>query len=204
MDITTEYRTTINWKTGSIGRTRVLTGSRAGWSFVITGGGRDAFTLTATHTNGRQQVLERPTRQQAKDTALELMHPADAMGWRRWYGDDVERNHGVYTTQWGPDLFRVYDDNGQLFFQHMDAVELQTFPAVPVDGIKQARALAAAILRRIYGEDTGMYRSPAVGKYDVPESVADPKARQKLADALTAAGVSFTPVQLSLAASLLS
>lgn len=186
--------TTINWVrgllTGPAGARRgtVHTGSRGSWTFRITTT-NGTFTLTAVHEDGRTVNQEHRSLRAAKDAALNLLHPSEAMRWGAGVGDGMT----LYRAQWDSLIFVVFATVADgLAFQWRDADTDFRSEAVQVSGIREARQLAAAVLRD---------RSPEESPAAVPQAGDGP--REALASALEAAGISFTDEQLSFAATAL-
>lgn len=161
------------------------TGQRANWVFRITTlpGGRPG--LWAGHIDGRRITSLHDTLVQAKAAALDLMHPAEAMAWTSQVG--VTR----YVAHWDDLKFIAYNPGNVLYFQYGDAAGFRSTPVV-VSGIREARELAATVLR-----DRFPVRTPVVAAEGVDDALVDVNAMET---ALMVAGIPYTTDQLLKAA----
>ena len=188
--------TTINWVRDQLAHTgapvgTTHTGTRGSWSFRITTPRNGLPLLTALCGDGRKVQQEHQSLRAAKTAALNLLHPAERMGWNAGQGSGPV----LYRAQWDNLVFAVFQPfsvGDDLGFQWRDTkAEWRSTPVV-VSGIREARQLAAAVLRDHYPTETPAGASKAA---DGP--------REALAAALEAAGIVFTPEQLDLAATAL-
>lgn len=187
--------TTINWvreqltavdgkPLGTIHR-----GSRGGWIFRISTAKAGSPNLHAVRPDGQLLSQEHRSLNAAKNAALAMLHPAEAMGWNAQSGTGPVQ----YRAQWDNLVFAVFDAGDSLAFQWRDTGTGYRSEPVPVFGIREARQLAAAVLRNRFPDDT-----PAASS----EPLSDPRAALGLA--LSAAGIDYTPDQLTAAADALS
>lgn len=188
--------TTINWirkqmrdAKGELKAT-VHTGSRGSWSFTIETKCGGVPVLDAVNTSDRRAVSqEYRSLKSAKNAALELLHPSEAMGWTGETTGPIQ-----YRAQWGSEVFVVFATAADtLAFQWRDTETGYRSDAYPVSGIREARELAAAVLRD---------RHPSEGPADVRQAADGPRAALGLA--LSAAGIDYTPDQLAAAADALA
>lgn len=165
------------------------TGQRANWVFRITTlpGGRPG--LWAGHIDGRRITSLHDTLGMAKAAALDLMHPAEAMAWVNQSG--VTR----YTAFWDDLKFVAYMPGEVLYFQYGTADGFRSAP-VAVSGIREARQLAARVLR-----DRFPTQSPTAAPEAAQGALADVNAMET---ALMAAGITYTSDQLLKAAQTLA
>lgn len=187
----TVYRTytKINWvrskKVDHMGHLRltVHTGSRAGWTFHIQTLPGHSPSLVASHVDGRRVSSGHDTLVAAKAAALDLMHPAEAIGFNsaRWSGNLK------YQARWDDLAFAVFvDSDGALKFQWADTQSGFRSESRPVTGIKEARELTRAVLSERFGQLT-----PARTQQDADTPLG------RLAEALWSADVVFTDSQLA-------
>jgi len=162
-------------------------GQRGGWSFRIVTPVGGAPRLMAEHSDGRKLAHEHRSLRAAKDAALALMHPAEAMSWNAGDGQPL-----LYRAQWDSLVFAVYafEVTQELTFQWRDTESGARSLPEPVSGVREARQLAADVLRRHYPTET-----PA----DAPQAV-EGVSLAALASALNFAGIAFTDEQLATAA----
>lgn len=181
-----QYRTytKINWVrrvVPNLGTTH--TGARAGWSFSIhTPFGQNPM-LVAKHVDGRRISSGHDTLVSAKAAALDLMHPAEAIGFNsaRWSGNLK------YQARWDDLSFAVFvDSDDVLKFQYADVQTGFRSESRPVTGIKEARELTRAALCERFGSLT-----PARTRQDADTPLG------RLAEALWSADVAFTDSQLT-------
>lgn len=178
--------TTLTWTRTKQVNEVIHTAQRSGWSYTICTplGGKP--TLTALHVDGRKHTSTHLTLAIAKAEALDLMHPAEAMGWTR------DPRTLIYSASWGRHSFEaVTEDDWSCSFTWKtdgDLIEVRTLP-----GSRDARVAAKRILEDIYGPDTQ--------RPDTSESVT---VRDALATALAAAGIASTPAKREQAASVLA
>lgn len=185
--------TKINWVrskvTDHLGHLRATfhTGARGGWKFRIeTVPGWDP-KLTAWHEDGRQVSSGHDSLNRAKDAALSLLHPSEGMGWVSTSGTVKYRaqwddfGFAVYTNPEGPGLVFAWRDS------RSDVVK--SSEPVPVSGVKEARQLAASVLRGAYPAE-----SPAVPA----QTAGDPV--EALDRALCKVGIGATDDQIRLLA----
>lgn len=182
--------TTINWvrvqtrdMQGNHFATR-HTGKRGSWDFTIVTPVGETPKLIADSTDGRRVIQEHRSLKAAKNAALELLHPSEAMGWTGETTGPIQ-----YRAQWGSRVFVVFATAADtLAIQWRDTETGYRSDAYPVSGIREARELAAAVLRDTYPTET-----PAKADSFVLTPL------EALGQALDAAGITFTPDQLATA-----
>lgn len=188
--------TTINWvrvqtrdMQGNHFATR-HTGKRGSWDFTIVTPVGEAPKLIADSTDCRRVIQEHRSLKAAKNAALELLHPSEAMGWNANQGTGPIQ----YRAQWDSRIFVVFETAADsLAFQWRDTETGYRSDVYPVSGIREAREMAAAVLRDSYPTET-----PS----EAPQPSDDPRAALGLA--LSAAGIDYTPDQLAAAADALA
>lgn len=167
----------------------IHTGNRGSWTFQIrtSTGGRPR--LMARHVDGRAVQQDHVSLKAAKNAALELLHPSERMGWSAVSASDPV----LYRAHWDDLVFVVFETSREnLMFQWRNKATGYKAPAAPVSGIREAREMAAAVLRDSFPTET----PPEAPK-------AADGAHRMFAVALEAAGVDFTLPQLNMAVSLL-
>lgn len=164
-------------------KTTIHTGARAGWTFQIETVPGQAPKLVGNHEDGRH-VSSGPhaTLNHAKEAAMALLHPAEAMGWI----SGGMMGPVKYRAEWDRLRFVVYVIPGEsgLFFQWRDTVTGTRSEPQPVFGISEGRQLARGVLRDAFPTDGPARTSPAAG---------DPV--DALARALCEAGIEYTDAQ---------
>lgn len=185
--------TTINWVRETLTTEdgfplgTVHMGNRGSWSFQIrtSTGGRPQ--LMARCVDGRTVKRDHVSLRAAKNAALELLHPAERMGWSATGSTGLI----VYRAQWDDLVFVVFRTEADtLAFQWRNTETGYKAPAAPVFGISEARGMAAAVLRDSY---------PTEAPAEAPKAV-DGTLIGHLANALAVAGIVFTDEQLVKAA----
>lgn len=182
--------TTINWvrepltKADGTHLGTIHSGSRGSWSFRITTPLGKAPTLRGMGADGRIVTQEHRSLKAAKNAALALLHPSEAMGWGA--GSGVV----LYRAQWDSLIFAVFATaaDGMAFQWRNDETGYRS-DVHPVSGIREGRELASAVLRDSFPGET-----PA----DRPQAADGPLVALGLA--LSAAGIDYTPQQLTTAA----
>lgn len=187
--------TTINWTREPLttvdGRLlgTIHRGSRGGWVFRISTTRGGSPKLHAVRPDGRMLSQDHRSLKAAKNAALAMLHPAEAMGWNAQSGTGPVQ----YRAQWDNMLFVVFLSDDAMMFQWRDNSRDYRSAAYPVSGVREAREMAAAVLRDLFPAET-----PAAPS----EPLSDPRAALGLA--LSAAGIDYTPDQLTAAADALS
>lgn len=189
--------TTINWvrkhvmATDGTLTTTAHTGRRGSWSFTIETKRGGVPVLDAVNAaDGRRVSQGHVSLRAAKAAALALLHPSEAMGWNANQGTGPIQ----YRAQWDSRIFVVFETAADsLAFQWRDTETGYRSDVYPVSGIREAREMAAAVLRDSYPTET-----PS----EAPQSSDDPRAALGLA--LSAAGIDYTPDQLAAAADALA
>lgn len=184
--------TTINWVREKITKVdgtllgTIHSGNRGSWSFKITTPRDRTPVLRGLHVDGRMVTQEHRSLKAAKAAALALLHPSEAMSWGA-------ASHPIqYRAQWDSLIFVVYGNDDSQFFQWRNPETGYRSDAHPVSGVREARELAAAVLRE---------RFPADAPADESQAVLSPL--EALTNALAAAGIKSTPEQRELAATAL-
>lgn len=160
------------------------TGGRGNWTFRIETPSGGSPKLHGVHPDGRRVTSIHATVLQAKDAALDAMHPGEAMGWVSQTG------LVLYRATWDDLSFVVYStgDRPGLWFQYGDATGFRSEP-VEVAGLREAREMARAVLRQRYPSQSPAAQAQAAGD-----------TLTALRRALDVAGIEYTTVQLSAAA----
>lgn len=186
--------TTINWVRETLTTEdgfplgTVHMGNRGSWSFQIRTARADRPQLMARCSDGRAVQQDHMSLKAAKNAALELLHPSERMGWSAVSAPGPI----LYRAQWDDLVFVVFRPVENLMFQWRDSVTGERSLSVQVSGIREAREMAAAVLRDSYPAET-----PA----GAPQAADG--AHTTLAAALEVAGIAFTLPQLTVAVSLL-
>lgn len=164
----------------------VYTVSRSGWDFTVRVPGNDLCTLVASHEDGREHTERFPTLKHAKEAALALMTPAEAMSWKAVW---INGKHN-YMAQWGPFRFWSYEvaDAGVFRAFSTDA-DSPLDIRVPVEGFREARKRACSVLNDHYGHSA------------TPGAVSE--AYNRISAALSVAGIQATAQQLGIVVSAL-
>jgi hypothetical protein len=177
--------TSINWaRTKNEHYNSTLhTGTRSGWTFAIHTPLGGKSHLTATHKDGRRFSGSHMSLASAKQAAIGIMHPAEAMAWVS------NRAGGGKHAVWGNVEFRFWRSlhDGRLY-----VAQFGSGTQVQVECFADARMWAVDVLEELYGP---IHPKPS----ETAETAAD-GAVTALESALRAAGIRFTPRQLAIAA----
>lgn len=180
--------TTINWVRETLTTASgyplgtIHLGDRGSWTFQIrtSTGGRPR--LMARCSDGRAVQQDHVSLKAAKNAALELLHPSERMGWSAVSTSDPV----LYRAHWDDLVFVVFETPQEnLMFQWRNKTTGYKAPAAPVSGIREAREMAAAVLRDSYPPEVPPEASKAANR-----------AHEVVAEAMQAAGIDFTPEQL--------
>lgn len=181
--------TSINWAlTRQDDGTKIHTGTRAGWTFTIRTPRTSKAVLTARARDGRSSRTEHLSTQSAKEAALALMHPAEAMAWSR-DGRRLLADWDVFS------FVAVRNESGcwdlRIDHQTSDPMDIRNLP-----NVADVRLAGVQTLVDHYG--------PIAPSDEDRKAGAALREAEALEAALKAAGIRFTAKQLATAALVLS